>query len=51
MVSLHQASISDVEREVRPFSARAALVWWDRFEKPLERLGYTLEDVLRLGRK
>jgi DNA-binding XRE family transcriptional regulator len=46
----YQADISNMERGTRALSATAALEWWDQYRPLLLRLGFTLEDLLRLGR-
>ena len=48
-VGMSQSDISNLERGQRGFSTDSALDWWSTYKKPLEVLGFKLEDVLRVG--
>jgi DNA-binding XRE family transcriptional regulator len=50
-VGCHQADISNLERGARALSAEQCLVWAKKLRRPLQDLGFSVEDLLKLGRR
>jgi DNA-binding XRE family transcriptional regulator len=50
-IGIYQADISNIEAGRRLLSASLAIRMWDRYRTPLKRLGFKLEDLLKLGRE
>ena len=50
-IGIYQADISNIEAGRRLLSASLALRMWDHYRAPLKKLGYGLEDLLKLGRE